>query len=94
MDTHFNFIFKRLHTLAINGKGHKSELKSNRNSLTTNVKSKSRHLLFMASGVGTHTHAHTHACTDTHTHTKVISRNQAHTGHRLACAWLKNILCV
>ena len=35
-----------------------------------------------------------HTDTYTHTHTdvriKVISRNQAHAGHRLACAWFNN----
>ena len=41
----------------------------------------------MASGVYTHTQAHTH----TNIHMKVISRNQARTGHRLAHAWFNKI---
>ena len=42
----------------INSKCHKTELKSSRNYSTNNLQSKSRHLLYMASG-GEHTHTHT-----------------------------------
>ena len=50
----------------IDSKSHKTELKSSRNYSTNHTKSKSRHLLFMASGrthAHTHTHTHTHTCT-------------------------------
>ena len=40
----------------IDGKNHKTELKSSRKNSTNHTKSKSRHLLFMASGAYTHTH--------------------------------------
>ena len=43
----------------IDGKSHKTELKSSRNYSTNHLKSKSRHWLFIASGMETHTHMHT-----------------------------------
>ena len=55
----------------IDGKGNKSELKSNRNYLTNHTKSKLHHNLFMALKVDTHTHT-------VHIPIKVISKNQMH----------------
>ena len=48
--------------LLIDGKGYKLVLKSNRNHLTNHMKSKSRHKLFIASGVDTQTHTQTCQC--------------------------------
>ena len=58
----------------INGKGNKSELKSNINYLTNHMKSKSCHYLFMASGVDTHTHTNTH----TYLHDSDFKKPSAH----------------
>ena len=59
----------------IDGKSYKMEVKSSRNYSTNDIKPKSRHKLFMASG------ACTHACIHTYTRAlKVISRNQVCAG--------------
>ena len=55
----------------IDGKGHKSELKSNRNYLTNHTKSKLYHHLLMALKVDTHIHT-------VHIPIKVISKNQTY----------------
>ena len=43
----------------IDGKSHKTELKSRRNYSTNHINSKSRHLSFMASGAYIHAYTHT-----------------------------------
>ena len=60
-----HFVTRAMSIDDIDGKSHKTELKSSHNCSTNCIKLKSCHDLFMASRAYTHTHTHTH----THTFT-------------------------
>ena len=70
----------------IDGKSHKTKLKSSRNYSTNHFKSNSCHYLYVCGLGGGHTHTHI----NTHTYfggMKVISRSQV-------CAWFENHGCI
>ena len=69
-----HFITRAMPIDDIDGKSHKTELKSSHNYSTNCVKSKSHHYLFMALGVYTHTHTHTHTLADKSDYKKPAGR--------------------